>query len=370
MVCAACYAVAMKRASWFSHPSSLSSASLVAIALALGGCGARAATPQTTTAAETARESTRDELPLDPPVLVAGTGVTLRAPRGSEPVPFGAGFVHRNRRIQMLVAAAQGDAAVIAAFERGIANDAETESTEEVEISGRTVTLHIDRQEAGQDVEIERVWVLVTEGDRAFVVAGAYDSARSERVRALVRASVLTAQWDPTLPLDPEAAVGFALRAPEGLVLDRSTTSSVTYGVEGRMTPPVMGSPTVFLIPIPAMVPLAQRDEACEPILFQAGPVPDEQVRTRGRIESDDLEGCEVTGWQENERPDGTTARLATYASLLYVGDETFLVAGVVDEAEQESWLPRFAAAARTVASARPRAAAAPERPSAADAQR
>ncbi|MFN7702873.1 MAG: hypothetical protein ACK5U8_33685 [Deltaproteobacteria bacterium] len=287
---------------------------------------------------------------MDPRRLVAGTGVSLRAPRGSEPTPFGAGFVHRARRIQMLVAAAQGSEQVLDAFRRGVDNEADVVATESVRISGREAILHIDRQETGEELEIERVWVLVTEGDRAFVVAGAYDASRSERVRELVRASVLSAEWDPSAPLDPEVAVGFRLQhVPSGLVLDRATTSSITYGVDGHMSPPELGSPTLFVIPVPVVVPSAQRDEACESILFQAGPIADERVRSRARIETESVEGCEATGWQENEGPDGQAVPLATYAALLYVGDQTLLVAGAVAENEREPWLPRFAEAARTV---------------------
>ena len=338
-----------------SHASFLILASL-SVSTTILGCGARPAgtagaagssggeTGEATEAAE--------ELPLDPARVVPGTGVTLRAPRGSEPTPFGAGFVHRARRVQMLVAAARGGAEVMAAFRRGIASEAEDLETEEVTVAGRSATLHVDRQESGE-LELERVWVLVEEGERAFVVAGAYDSSRSERVRDLVRASVLSAEWAAEEALDPEAAVGFRLTAPDGLVLDRSTTGSVTYGREGQMVPPVVGAPTLFLIAVPAVVPLAQRDEACAPILAQAGPIPDDHVRTRGRVETDAVEGCEVTGWQENEGPDGETVPLATYAALIYLADETFIVAGVVAEADREAWLPRFAEAARTVAAAR-----------------
>jgi hypothetical protein len=98
----------------------------------------------------------------------------------------------------MLVAAAQGSEQVLDAFRRGVDNEADVVATESVRISGREAILHIDRQETGEELEIERVWVLVTEGDRAFVVAGAYDASRSERVRELVRASVLSAEWDPS----------------------------------------------------------------------------------------------------------------------------------------------------------------------------
>lgn len=341
------------RFSWWFAVIALSASAAAGCGGARGGGASSAGATSGQERSATTGASPDDTLPLDPPVAVPGTGVTLRAPRGSEPVPFGAGFVHRARRIQMLIAAARGDADVMAGFERGIASDAEPLSTEEVQVAGRAVTLHVDRQETGQDLLLERVWVLVREGDRAFVVAGAYDASRSERVRDLVRASVLSAEWDGAATLDPEAAVGFQLRAPEGLSLDRSTTSSITYGVEGRMVPPQLGAPTLFLIAVPAQVPLAQRDDACEPILFQAGPVPDDHVRTRGRIETDEVEGCEVTGWQENDGPDGEAVRLATYAAIVYLADETLLVAGVVAEGERDAWMARFAEAARTVSRAR-----------------
>jgi hypothetical protein len=329
---------------------------LVVPALVLtAGCGGppRSERAATDTARTTGDEATaaQDSLPLDPMQVVAGTGVSMRAPRGSEPTPFGAGFVHRARRIQMLVAAAHGGPEVLEAFRRGIQTDAEPISTEDVRVAGRDAVLHIDHQENG-DLVLERVWVMVVEGEHAFVVAGAYDASRAERVRELVRASVLSAEWRPEEALDPEASVGFRL-TPGELVLDRSTTGSVTYGREGQIVPPVLGAPILFLVAVPAAVPLAQRDEACEPILAQVGPVPDDHVRTRGRIETDRVEGCEVTGWQENEGPDGSTVPLATYAAVIYLEDDTFLVAGVVAETDRDTWLPRFAEAARTLAPTR-----------------
>jgi hypothetical protein len=281
-----------------------------------------------------------------------GTGVSIRPPRGSEPNPHGAGFVHRARRIQIIVAAARGSAEVIAAFHAGVEVDAESLSTEEVEIAGRPTTLHIDHQESGEML-VERVWAIVETGDRAMVVGGMYDAERSERLQGLVRASVLSAQWDPMLPLDPETALGFRLTAPVGLVLERSTTGSVTYGREGEMVPPRLGSPTVFLMALPGTIPMSQRDDACEQILVQAGPIPDEHVRTRGRFETEAFEGCELTGWQENEQADGTTGRLATYAALIFMADDMFMVAGVVADEDKETWLPRFAEAARTVSTVR-----------------
>ena len=134
-------------------------ASVFVLLAAVAGCGgARASGDGSAASTPSAREDrdSRDPggSPLDPRRLVAGTGVSLRAPRGSEPTPFGAGFVHRARRIQMLVAAAQGSEQVLDAFRRGVDNEADVVATESVRISAREAILHIDRQETGEELEI------------------------------------------------------------------------------------------------------------------------------------------------------------------------------------------------------------------------
>lgn len=325
-------------------------AALAGLASLSAGCGG--ARSERATTADTASEATDDDapsLPLDPPALVPGTGVTLSAPRGSEPMPIGSGFVHRRRRLQILVNAAHGDAEVLQAFEESLAADAEERSREDVRVAGRAASLHVDRQELQEGVELERVWTIVREGERAILIAGAYEASRSERLLPLVRASVLSAEWDPEATLDPELAVGYGLTPPEPLALIRATTNAVSYGLDARGGP--LGAPSLFLIPIPVAVPFAQRDEACTAILAQAGPIPDERVQTRGRIEGDDVEGCEVTGLQDGE---GDAPRLATYAAIVYVGDAVVLVAGAIAEADAEGWTARFSQAALTAHRARP----------------
>lgn len=328
------------------------SLALLAVVSALAGCGGGGAATTTSTTPADAPRARRgreaDEFPLDAPTPVPGTGVTLRAPRGSEPVPYGAGFVHRTRRLQLMVASADGPPELIANVLEGMAQGAEEVEHEEVSVAGRTATLHVDQQEQG-DIVLERVWLTLTEGSRAVVVAGAYDAERGERLRGLVRASLLTLAWDPTTPLDPEVAVGFRVDVPEGLTLDRSSTNSVTYGLPGAAMPPTPGSPALFVLPVGVQVPESQRDEACAAILAQAGPVPDDQVRTRSTIRQGELEGCEVTGFQDAELPDGSELSLATYAAVVFQGDATLLVAGMARDSERDTWLPRFAASARTV---------------------
>ncbi len=315
------------------------------------GCGGPAATTTTTTEEETSGEESaeRSELPLDELVAVPGTGIRLRAPRGSDLLPTGAGFVHARRRLQVLVAETQGPDDQLEAFRTQLIEGAEEEVEPiTIEFSGGEATLGVDRQTSGE-MELERVWLFARSGDRAVAVIGAYLAERSERYRELVTASVRSAEWNREIPIDAEQALGFAL-SPEGLVLDRGSSSPVVYTLPGAAVPPSPAEPRLFVMSIPVAVPAAQRVEVCEEILFQAGPVSEENARTRGEIETDELEGCEVEGLQENASPEeGEPDAAMTYAAIVFHDDGTFMVAGIVDEAERDTWLERFQAATRTL---------------------
>jgi hypothetical protein len=300
---------------------------------------------------DTSSDTADAELPLDPPTPVPGTGVTVSPPRGSRALPVGAGFVHARRRIQMVVAVAQGDEGVLHGVEASLGADADVIAEEDVQLGGRTAHLVVDSQMAGE-IELERQWILVREGDRAMAIVGAYLADRSERLRPLVRAALMSAQWDTTVALDPERAVGFRLGAPpEGLVAERQVVSTLTYAMPGTAPTPASGNPALLVVPIPMQIPAAQRATACEQILLQAGPVEEDSVTSRATIAGDDLEGCEVFGTQELEEPaPGGPSEIATYAAILFVGDASFMVAGFVDAHQRDVWGPRFSAAARTVA--------------------
>lgn len=299
--------------------------------------------------------SSADDLPLDPPSLVAGTGVTLRAPRGSSSLPVGAGFLHAHRRIQMVVAVAQGDEAVLHGVEASLGADADELSHEDVTINGRPARMVVDSQMAG-DIELERVWILMRStaaegGNRAIAIVAAYLADRSERLRPLVRASLLSTVWDTTAPIEPERAVGYRLATPpEGLVAEPQVVSTLTYAMPGTTPTPASGNPALLVVPIPMQIPAAQRSTACEQILLQAGPVSEDSVTRRATISMEDATGCEVYGTQTLEDPTpGGPTEIATYAALLFVGDASFMIAGFVDSRQSATWAPRFSAAARTV---------------------
>lgn len=328
------------------------------LAVSLAACGGSTTTTTTTGTGESTTgggeteghaEAEDEEFPLDARNEVPGTGISIRAPRGSDALPTGAGFVHTRRRIQILVAETEGPEELLASFREQLLSGAEQEEEPEtIEISGIEATLGIDRQENGE-VELERVWLFARDGDRAVAVIGAYMAERSERYRGLVRASVRSALWDRAVPLNPELALGFGLTV-DGLVLDRSSSSPVVYALEGAAVPPSPSEPRLFVMALPVAVPAAQRSEVCEELLLQAGPVNEDSVRERHEIETDELEGCEVEGLQENEEPDeGEPASATTYAAIVFHDDGVFMVAGIVDAAQRDTWIQRFRDASRTL---------------------
>jgi hypothetical protein len=294
-------------------------------------------------------ESGAEEFPLDDRTDVPGTGVSMRAPRGSDPAPVGAGFIHQRRRVQILVAVARGSEEMLDGFIGSLSAGAEEVESEDLTIGGHPAHLVIDTQENGE-VELERVWILVRDGDHAMAIVGAYTSDRSERLRGLVRASVLSTEWDANATIEPERAVGFRLTAPDGLVAEPQVVNTLTYAAPGATMSPASGRPAMLLVPLPIQVPAAQRAEYCEQILLQAGPVGEDTVVSRAEIESDGVEGCEVFGTQEIPEPlEGGPSELATYAAIIFLDEASFMVAGFVDAAERDTWTPRFSAAARTV---------------------
>lgn len=295
-------------------------------------------------------ETEAGELPLDPRHDVPGTGVTLRAPRGSEPAPVGAGFIHARRRIQIVVAVAQGDDEVLEGVEASLGAGAEEVEHEDITVQGRTARLIVDRQET-PDVELERVWLLAREGNRVMAIIGAYVADRSERLRPLVRASLLSAEWDPAAALDPEAAAGYRLTPPEGLVAEPQVVSTLSYTEPGHTASPQSGHPALLVVPVPLALPADRRGALCHQILTQAGPVSEDTMVRQASIEGDDVSGCEVYGTQElTVSGEGGLTEIATYAALVFIGEASFMVAGFSDARQRETWEPRFSAAARTVA--------------------
>lgn len=291
--------------------------------------------------ARAARREGEEDFPLGERMAIPGTGISVQPPRGTERSASGSTLVHARRRIQIVVAAAEGDLAIHQQFRSGMRAQAEEVESREVEVDGTPATLVIDRMEQGE-VELERVWVVLREGTRSAAVMGLYAADRSEQLRDYVMSSVMTTEVDPSIAVDPEAALGYRIVPGEGLELVRAASTNVTYSSDGQ-PPPGVGAPMMMLMPLPIDVPAAQRAQICPQILgqlVQGAEGPDAQSST---IESDDVAGCDrsVTTTEE--------PRLATYAALVFRGDAAFMILGSTEASGGATWLPRFRAAARTI---------------------
>jgi hypothetical protein len=285
---------------------------------------------------------------LDPRASLPGTGVSMRAPGGSERTAISAGFIDPRGRFQIFVAVASGDDALLDDFARGLGTEALAHElgAEAVTIDGRATRLVLDTEEQGY----EREWIFLRDGDHALAVVGAYDSTPDQHLRELVRESLLSIRWDARATIEPERAAGFGLTPPAQLTAEPRVVAGLTYLEPGLPMSPGSGRPAIFLFPIPVDVPPSERAEYCEPLLLMAGPIGEQAVVSHAAFSTEALSGCEVFGHEEILEPiQGGPTALATYAAIVFLEDGAFMVAGFVDANERETWAPLFTVAARTV---------------------
>lgn len=282
------------------------------------------------------------DFPLGERVTIPGTGVSLEPPRGTERSASGSTLVHPRRRLQIVIAAAEGDLSVHQQFRSGLRASAEELESEEIQVNGVPATLVIDRMEQGQ-TQLERVWIVARQGTRSVAVMGLYAANRSEQMRAYLRTSVLTTQIDAAVAIDPEAALGYRIDPGTGLQLVRAASTNVTYSTDGQ-PPPGVGQPMMLLMPLPIDVPATERTELCPQILGQLVQLSGGPDLQQGTIEGGELTGCDrsVTTTED--------PRLATYTALVFRGDAAFMILGSTEASGGTRWLPRFRAAARTLA--------------------
>lgn len=295
-------------------------------------------------AARRARVSEEDrelaDFPLGERVTIPGTGISVEPPRGAQRSPVGSTLVHPRRRLQVVIAAAEGDLSVHQQFRSGLRSEAEEIDSEEIEIDGMPATLIVDRMSQGQ-VELERVWVIARSGTRSAAVMGVYAADRTEILRPYLTTAVRTTRIDPSVPIDPEAALGWRVTPGEGLQLVRAASTNVTYSSDGQ-PPPGPGSPMLLVMPLPIDVPASERASLCPQILAQL--VQTSAAAEQQTIDAGDVQGCDSSATTTEE------PRLLTYAALVFRGDAAFMIVASATAAPRSPWLPRFRAAARTIA--------------------
>jgi hypothetical protein len=273
----------------------------------------------------------------------------MRLPQGAEATEIGAGFVNERDRYLIRVAVANGSSETLDQLVRSMRSDAEEISTEMITVQNRPARIVVDRQRHA-NLDLERVWVFVREGDQALVAVGAYAVGSPDETRETVRNTILSTEWTPSVAVDPEVAAGFRLTAPEGLAPDPQIANTLTYLTPGTELSPATGRPAMLVVPLPFDVPVAERVEFCTRILPEAGPVGEDTVLARGEIATPTLQGCEVFGRESIPEPiAGGPSELATYAAIVFTDDTSFMVVGSVDAAQRDAWAPKFSEATRTV---------------------
>lgn len=282
-------------------------------------------------------------LTLGDAVEVPGTGVTMRPPEGAQPLPYGAGFLSMQHRVQISVVVAVGPEGLLDQV-RGDPAQRESEGeVEEVAIAGQDGRIGRDRVRA-QQATLERAWLLVHDGTRGLAVVATYEGGRAARVWPAMREALSSIEWDREATLDPARALGIEVGAVEGMTLNRSTTANVVLLGRGASFPPEPGQPVVSIAPLPMQLASEQSARICEQIIARLMPVPTTDIEHEGTIENGPLAGCERLATAEH---DGQ--RVAAYAALVFTRQTPILVTGSVAADQLARWRPRFSAAARAI---------------------
>jgi len=260
-------------------------------------------------------------------------------------MPFGAGFLALRERVQVSVAVVVGDEAVLETIRTGGDPNAPDPSAEsEITIAGQSGRLGRDlvRTQAGV---LERQWLLVHDGTRGLGIVATYEQDRAQSYRPTIRQSLADVAWDREQPLDAAAALGIDVGPVDGLELSARSTANVVLIEPGAEFPPAPGQVVLTVSPLPARVPEERAMGLCPQLAARFLPAPEEAVVHEGDLADGELNGCERVAVAELES--GT--RVVTYLALLFHEGTPMLVTGSVSEAEQETWRPRFTAAAQTV---------------------
>lgn len=287
----------------------------------------------------------RDELPpiqLADAAVVPGTGVRLRPPVGSQPIPFGSGFLAMRHRIQISVVVAEGPAEMLDAV-RSQGGGRPHGALETVTIAGHPARIGRDRIQT-QASQLERTWLLAHDGSRGLAVVATYEVTRAEQAWPAMRESFSSLEWDPGASVDPTLALGLEVGAVEGLTMSRATTANVVLLGSGASFPPEPGQPVVTISPLPMQLASEQSSRVCAQLVARLLPVPSDEIQLEGAIENGPLPGCERLATADAEGQ-----RLATYAAIVFTESTPILVTGSVDAAELRRWRPRFVSAARSV---------------------
>jgi hypothetical protein len=290
-------------------------------------------------------------LTLGEPAELPGTGVTLRPPEGSTPMPFGSGFISMRHRVQISVVVVVGPESLLDAVRSGgQAQAPEPAHVENVTAGGQSGRLGRDRV-ATPNGELERIWLLVHDGQRGLAVVGTYEASRAAQLRDGLRESFLAVAWNRQAALDASLALGIEVGPVEGLTPSRTTTANIVLLGRGATFPPTPGQPVVTISSLPMQLASDRSDRVCAQLVARLLPVPTTDIEHEGTIENGPLPGCERLATAENDEH-----RLAAYAALLFHEGTPLLVTGSVDARQLARWRPRFANAARAV---RPRRQAA-----------
>ena len=289
------------------------------------------------------------EDPKPAPVLVPGTRVRLAPPPGHEPGRGFLGYFWPEKSASLIVLEMPGAYAETAkgfdkaGLERGGMKLIERKETKVCGLDGLLVY-------ASQDANGEpyRKWVALCGNDKRTVLLNAVFPAGNEaELSPVFRAVLLSAEWDPTLEVDPFAILPWTMTTPEGLRFGGSVGQTLIYTQSGELSrekgrgaePVMIVSPSMGKVDVGDARAFAEKRVRQLPGFQKLEILRSEAFAAGGR-----------TGWELTAKARHAQDQIdvSVYQVLLVGQDEYWLAVGTVGFEKGEEWVPRFRASAKS----------------------
>jgi len=282
--------------------------------------------------------------PADPPaprkdlVAIPTTRVRLRPPLGYLPAAEFAGFVHGPSKSSVMVVEIPGPYSQVA----GSFADPKRLEAQAMELVGQEprgngphpgVLLRVTQTAQGVVVE-KWIWVFGTEEACAMVMGTCFD----ESFLPELRASVVTAQWDPTAEPAEDEGPGFTLGFTGDLQVWQRMGGTVAYTLDGKPDAKGEGKPMFSIGPALGAGGVADR-EAFARARIENLPLGEVIVEESETIEIDGLEGIAMVARAADPK---TGRTIVAYQALLFEPSNYWIAVGLCRGELESQYLPVF----------------------------
>jgi hypothetical protein len=316
------------------------------LATLLGACGGEDAPRQ---GAHAVRSPPGEEAaaPLGAAVLFPEIGLRIRQPEGFEVSGAFAGFGQEATGSSVLGTMIPGPFEKVAAGftpalmkSKGMA----LHTREEILLDGLPAILVHFGQVAHGTTYLK--WSAVF-GDESTtrILTATFPASHEKELSALLRATVLSARIDESVPMEPGEELSFTLDASPRLKLARGMSRSLTYTTEGVVPTASPDDPLFLAVPSLTQEGPTDRSAFAERTMREMARGPDLVLKSSEAVTIAGLDGIESVAEAKCDR---TGAPMTLYQVILFEEKAHVVLFGSVATALADEYLPEFRAMARS----------------------